>query len=217
MQKHIPSETMQRLVSRLQMLIILGESVRQQQDLPLGTYHQWRLESHSFLEAAFGAENRYTVFFTDRVNPNYAGRENVEQGLGALRGAQSELGFGPLPNIEGLISGTIFTNFLDMAEHLLEGGYTQVVPSLAGAVLEDGLRRIARAHVVPVREEADNIASLNQKLADGQVYSNLTRRKVLVWNKVRDNADHGKFDENTEQDVRQMLEGIRDFLGTHLG
>jgi hypothetical protein len=83
-------------------------------------------------------------------------------------------------------------------------------------VLEDGLRRIAKNHGIPVREDSDNIGALNTKLADGSVYSNFVRKKVGLWNDTRNNADHGKFSENTEQDVRQMLEGVRDFLGTHL-
>jgi hypothetical protein len=220
--KHIPPETLQRLLSRLQALIILGQSVlgstaQEEDEVLAGIYHQWRLESHSFLDSVLGLDNRYTVFFNDRVSANFSRRVFVEQGLSSLRGAQSELGFGPLPNVEGLISGTIFTNFLDMAEHLLEQGYTQVVPSLAGAVLEDGLRRIAGAHGIEVREDSDRISSLNQKLADGGIYSNLTRSKIVVWSKIRNNADHGKFAENGEQDVRQMLEGVRDFLSTYLG
>jgi hypothetical protein len=42
------------------------------------------------------------------------------------------------------------------------------------------------------------------------------RKKVAFWNAIRDNADHGKFADNSEQDVRAMLDGIRDFVGTYL-
>lgn len=41
-------------------------------------------------------------------------------------------------------------------------------------------------------------------------------KKVEVWNAIRNNADHGKFDDNSEPDIKAMLEGVRDFLGTYL-
>ena len=179
-----------------------------------GQYIQWRLASMSFLRMVLPG-HLYQKTFEDRVSTGPC-TENVEVGLGILCAVQDEIGFGPLPQIEGLISGEIFDDFLEMAEHLLEKHYTEVVPSLVGAVLEDALRRIAKAHDIPVKSDSDNIASLNQKLADASVYSNLTRKKVVLWNGIRDNADHGKFTENTEQDVRSMLEGVRDFLNNYL-
>ena len=121
-----------------------------------------------------------------------------------------------MSNIESLIFGEVFDDFLEMAKHLLESGYIPVVPTLIGAVLEDGLRRISRARCIDVKENSDNIASLNNKLADAKVYGGLVRKKVAVWNEIRNNADHGKFEQLNEPDVRGMLEGVRDFLSTHL-
>lgn len=35
-------------------------------------------------------------------------------------------------------------------------------------------------------------------------------------NDVRNHADHGEFDEYTESDVRNMLTGVTDLLGTYM-
>jgi hypothetical protein len=87
---------------------------------------------------------------------------------------------------------------------------------LVGAVLEDGLRRIARNHIRIRVRESDNISSLNSKLADAEVYDTLWRRKVHVWDGIRSNADHGRFGRNASDDVQQMLDGVRDFLAMFL-
>jgi hypothetical protein len=220
--KTIAAGILERVTQRLQQLISLGELAIIVYDpndpvVGIGKFHEWRLASLSFLESVLGPTNRYYKFFEQHVGEFESGNSfAVEEGLGTLRGVKGELECGPLPQMEGLISGEIFEDFLDMAEHLLEQGYSEVAPSLIGAVLEDGLRRIAKNHGIPVREDSDSIGSLNTKLADGSVYSNFMRKKVALWNDTRNNADHGKFSQNTEQDVRQMLEGVRDFLGTHL-
>jgi len=102
-----------------------------------------------------------------------------------------------------------------MAEHLLDQKYFAVVPSLVGAVLEDGLRKIAKRKDLTVKHD-DNIAGLNTRLFDAKAYSPLFRKKIEVWNNIRNNADHGKFELNSQQDVGQMLEGVRGFLAEHL-
>ena len=82
-----------------------------------------------------------------------------------------------------------------MAEHLLDQKYFAVVPSLVGAVLEDGLRKIAKRKGVTVKQD-DNIAGLNTRLFDAKTYSPLVQKKIEVWNSIRNNADHGKFELN---------------------
>ncbi|MDQ6985209.1 MAG: hypothetical protein Q9M91_02850 [Candidatus Dojkabacteria bacterium] len=59
----------------------------------------------------------------------------------------------------------IFTDFLEMASHILSQGYKDPAASLIGAVLEDGLRKLCQANDIKVKT-SDDIASLNTKLAD---------------------------------------------------
>jgi hypothetical protein len=220
--KKVAAGMLAKISQRLQELILLGElalvTTDPEEDLSEGKYQEWRLASASFLQTVLGASNHYYKYFNEYIEaiPDRWRKWPMEQGLGVLRAVKGEIDFGPLPQVESLVSGEIFDDFIDMAEHLLDNNYSQVVPSLVGAVLEDALRRIAQAHDVPVKTESDNIASLNTKLADASVYSNFVRKKVEVWNAIRNNADHGKFADNSEQDIRGMLEGVRDFLGNHL-
>ncbi|MGI8996488.1 MAG: HEPN domain-containing protein [Pyrinomonadaceae bacterium] len=136
-------------------------------------------------------------------------------GRGILRAVREDIEGGYLKRIEALVSADIFTDFLEMAEHLLEKGYKDPAASLVGAVLEDGLRKICAKISVTVKSQED-ISSLNKKLADAQVYNRLMQKKVQVWNDIRNNADHAKFSEYSKDDVKEMLKGVTDFLAQYL-
>ena len=116
--------------------------------------------------------------------------------------------------IEDLVSADIFEDLLTQAEHLLEAGHYVPAAALAGAVLERELRVLAKRK--SLWKKGDALASLNQKLVSGQVYSAVKKTRIETWTKVRNHADHGEFDKVTEKDVRQMIDGVRDFLDSML-
>jgi hypothetical protein len=143
--------------------------------------------------------------------------EFLKQAIGGiLRGLYKDLDSGLLIDIRTIVEAEVFSDLLEMAEHLLENGYKDPAAMLIGAVLEDGLRRIARKHHITVKDD-DNISSLNQKLYQKQVFNKLTLQQVKAWNDIRDSAAHGKFDEYPIEDVRLMLEGVRILLDKYLG
>ena len=102
-----------------------------------------------------------------------------------------------------------------MAEYLLENGYKNPAASLCGAVLEDGLRKIAIKEGIKVKS-SDDLNSLNDKCANGEVYNRLMQKKIKVWIDIRNKADHGQFNEYSEKDVNEMLKGVMDFLSVYL-
>jgi hypothetical protein len=102
-----------------------------------------------------------------------------------------------------------------MAAHLLEHGYWHPAASLTGAVLEDGLGRIAQSNDVVVKN-GDDINALNQRCLQKPIYSRLVQQRIQTWNTIRNSADHGKFGEYTEADVKDMHSGVRSFLADYL-
>ena len=129
--------------------------------------------------------------------------------------ALGELENGFLGKLQDLVAAEIFADFLQQGGHLLEAGYKDAAVSVTGAVLEDGLRRIATIKHIPVRDR-DDVSALNQKLADGRIYNRLMQKKIQVWNDVRNNADHGKFNEYGLDDVKEMIKGVESFLAGYL-
>ena len=121
-----------------------------------------------------------------------------------------------LGDTEDLVRAEVFTDFLEMAQHLLETGYKDPAAVLVSTVLENGLRRIAEKHNIAVKDK-DDISSLNTKLGDARAYNKLDRSQIQTWKKLRDSATHGKYKEYTKPKVEAMLEGVRRFLAEHLG
>lgn len=121
---------------------------------------------------------------------------------------------GYLFNVRTLVAAEVFSDFLEMAQHLLDNGYKDPAASLTGAVLEDGLRRVCTKHTIST---TGDLSSQNTKLGDASVYNRLMQKRVAVWIAVRNHADHGQFSEYTEADVRQMLSGVTELLSAHLG
>jgi hypothetical protein len=173
----------------------------------------WQTQSLAFLTNSLGPEHLYVQQFRERVEAGFTG--SVESGRGILRAVREDVADGYLSRLQALVAAEVFSDFIDMADHLLDAGYADPAASLTGAVLERGLRQIALEREVKVRRR-DDLTSLNAKCAAAGIYNRLVQRRLQVWISVRNHADHGEFDEYSESDVREMIVGVREFLGTHL-
>jgi len=172
-------------------------------------FSEWQSQSLSYLMNILGEQHVYVQKFRDEIKEGY--QETVKAGRGILNAVLEDIKGGYLKKIETLVSADIFTDFIEMAEHLLKQGYKDAAASLIGAVLEDGLRKICLNNEIALKSKED-ISSLNQKLANANTYNRLTQKKVQVWNDIRNNADHGLFDEYNRDDVEDMIKGVQDFL-----
>ncbi len=219
-----------KILERLDSLITMGEKVLATRRSPLpgvlsgrgdyvkdGLFRQWRTSCLAFLNA-LPSDYVYCREFEGHCKDSLyeSFYHDAEAGVAVLRAAKEDIEGGYLQKVEMLISAEVFDDFLEMAEHLLANGYKDPAASLIGAVLEDGLRRICGNNNIAVKSD-DNISSLNRKLADKKdVYNRLKQREIEVWNKLRDYADHGHFDQYKQDDVTDMLKGVRSFLSEYL-
>jgi hypothetical protein len=128
---------------------------------------------------------------------------------------RSDVANGYLRKTANVISAEVFGDFLEMAQHLLNEGYKDPAASLIGAVLEDGLRRIARNNHITVTDR-DDLTSLRDKCAEKRIFNNLVRQQITSWTTLRNAADHGKFTDYTAQQVGSMISDVRSFLAIHL-
>jgi len=181
--------------------------------LDSGKFVEWQTQVLNFLINLLGESHIYVQNFKDKVARGY--KSEVKMGQGILTAVKEDILGGYLTDIKTLISAEVFSDFLEMAEHLLENGYKDPAASLCGAVLEDGLRKIATKKGIKVKS-SDDLNSLNDKCANGGVYNRLMQKKIKVWIDIRNKAAHGKFNAYTEEDVQEMLKGVRDFLASYL-
>ena len=177
-----------------------------------GLFRQWRTSSRAFLNT-LPSDYIYCGEFEENCKDSRY--DDTERGLAVFQAAKEDIEGGYLQKVETLVSASVFSDFLEMAEYLLDNGYKDPAASLIGAVLEDGLRRICSNNNITVKSD-DNIGSLSQKLAQKHVYNPLQQKQIQVWNNIRNNADHGTSEQYNMDDVKDMLDSVRKFLTNYL-
>ena len=148
--------------------------------------------------------------------PKYPPGGKIAESAGVLKALRDELEQGLIGETEDLVRGEIFTDFLDMAEHLLETGYKDPAAVLVGTVLENGLKKLAEKNEIKFKNN-DGIGILNKGLANKEVYTRPKQKQVQVWADIRNSAAHGSPDDYNATDVKYMLDGVQNFLTEHLG
>ena len=90
---------------------------------------------------------------------------------------------------------------------------------LAGAALEDALRRLCDAHGISYNPRT-SISSLRTELYQPtnqiEVISQSETKQITAWGDTRNKADHGRFSEITRSEVLSMVIGVRGFIDKHL-
>jgi len=213
-----------KLVERIQQLLEKAEKVKATHrpnppnvigfpTLDEDAFFEWKSGVENLIIKITGENSSYSKNFLKQVKSGHKG--HVDSGVGILRALKEDLELGFLTQIKDLVFAEIFTDFLDIARHLLENGYKDPAASLVGAVLEDGLRKISKKNQIQIKS-SDDISSLNTKLADREIYSRLIQKQIQAWKAIRDSADNGKFNEYKTDDVRAMMEGVSRFLAESL-
>lgn len=135
--------------------------------------------------------------------------------VGALEAAERDFKSGLLFDLRALVAAELLGDFLDQAEALLQAGYHVPAASLAGAVLEDTLRKLATSKglVVPAKTTIDG---LNIALAKAGVFDLLVQKRITALADIRNNADHGHFGKFTPDDVEDMVKWLVRFTADYL-
>ena len=177
-------------------------------------YFEWVSGCKSLLESVVGKEDHFYQDFVG-VTSRVANRPAVNAGVGILNALKEDIELGLLANVQTLALAEVFNDFLEMAEHFLDSGHKDPAAFLVGAVLEDGLKKLATKNCIPLEPQND-ISAVNMKLADKKIYNKLTQSQIETWKKIRNSAAHGKFDEYDKKEVKDFLVWTRDFLEKHL-
>ena len=182
--------------------------------LDLQQYAEWRSQALVCLTQVFGPSHPYTDSFAAKTDRSGL-TGSAQAGLGILHAASEDIEHGHLETIQQLATAEVFSDFIDQADHLLENGYVMPAASLAGAVLENGLRSLAERNDIDVKAR-DDLSALNNKLGANGVYNRLRQKQVGYWADVRNAADHGNFNDVTESDVADLVKGARTLLADYL-
>ena len=170
----------------------------------------------SFLKATFGESNTYYVEFDNHTQRS--GYHELLSAIQILKSLRTEIENNWLSSFKGLISAEIFTDFFEMAEHLLENDYKDAAAVIIGSVLEEHLRQLASKNKIDITFEKDGelipkkVDRINNDLAASVVYNKLDQKNITAWLDLRNKAAHGKYTEYEIGQVRIMFSGVSDFI-----
>lgn len=148
------------------------------------------------------------------------GPEGLRRSINALKGILKALRLayanGYLKSFSELVHAEIFSDFLDMADHLLESGFKDPAAVICGSVLEEHLRKLSTKNGIDTFKP-DGITSkkadtLNADLSTSAAYSILDQKNVTAWLDMRNKAAHGRYGEYTKDQVSLTVQSVRDFI-----
>jgi hypothetical protein len=105
-----------------------------------------------------------------------------------------------------LMRSEVEAGLLDQAAELLAKNYHRAAATLAGIVVEQHMRAIAKAHGVNTRPGGKplSMGALNDALSKANAYDSNTQRQISLVVPIRNNAAHGG--ELTEKDAEYIVE-----------
>lgn len=160
--------------------------------------------------------------YTARIDALLA-HENMQHGIvshvvrqicGVLGAAHRDWKAGLLRKIEFIVAASTFDDFLDQAEDYYSAGKKTEASVLAGAVLEDAVKKVA------IKNEMDPTGMTLDPIIDSLVKAGvLTPVKAKRWKSfagVRNKALHAEWDQFDLDDVGAQIVGVREILADYL-
>lgn len=180
-------------------------------------YRRFRTEASNLIKRVCGEKSdHYQELKRLAENDRSSGNSYFfKDCFGVLEAAHRDYADGLLFDLRALIAAEVLGDFIDQAENLVSQGYHIPAASLAGAVLEDSLRKLAEANDIEIPEKT-KIDRLNSDLARAEVYSKLVQKRITALADIRNNADHGHFDKFSKEDVEDMISWIKRFTADYL-
>jgi hypothetical protein len=161
------------------------------------------------------------------IAADYMGQaEQLNTHIYRLKGLKNDFQKGFLGDLGVELGSAIAADYMGQAEQLLaegQSGKYDYVPAavLAGAVLESSLRTLCDKQSPSISTVNNNgkpltLNPLIDVLKKNNVFNEVTAKHLKAWADIRNSAAHGNFDEFDRSHVDQMIQGIKNFLATHM-
>ncbi len=134
--------------------------------------------------------------------------------IGVAQALRDDLMHGYLKTLSELVHAEVFSDFIEMAEHLLDNGFKDPAAVLVGATLESHLKKLTIKHSLPVEIAGKPIKAdkLNADLTKANAYTLLDQKSVTAWLDLRNKAAHGSYNDYNKEQVKLLIDGIRNFI-----
>lgn len=187
-------------------------------DLPPGDVEGFEMRARAAIHRVAGIPSVYIDQCEETIS-KIKPRWRAPDLIGIIWALRSDMEAGYLKSHTELIHGTLFADFLEMAQHLLDhGGYKDAAAVIAGSSLEAHVRQLCQKSGIDPATAAGTYKKadlLNSELAKAGVYSKLDQKNVTAWLHLRNKAAHGQYDQYEAGQVRLLIDSVRDFITRH--
>jgi len=134
---------------------------------------------------------------------------------GILRAVRDDYKADRLRSVEELIHADVFSDFVEMARHLVSESYKDAAAVIVGSTLEGHLRQLCARHGIATSDsttgqplKADRLNGELGKVA----YDKNNQKQITAWLGLRNEAAHGHYENYVKEQVALMIDGIADFM-----
>ncbi len=127
---------------------------------------------------------------------------------GIFKAAKSDFEGGYLYTIDSLVSAEILDGVIEQANHLFSKDYKDAACIIGRVALETTLKKLCNHNSI-LHGKVDK---MNADLTKAGVYNIGVQKQITAWTDRGNKATHGKWDEYTKEDVKDMLKGIARFI-----
>jgi hypothetical protein len=139
--------------------------------------------------------------------------------MGVAQALLDDIQAGHIQSLVEIVRGDLFSDFLEMAEHLCDSKYKDAAAVIAGATLENHIRALCRKSGLSIQATKPDGSkvpkktdTLNSELAGAKVYSKLDQKSVTAWLDLRNSAAHGHYAEYQDEQVVMLIAFVRNFV-----
>lgn len=210
----------EKIKSDINKLIGRGEEVLRspgRSDVKRSDEIGFRVSALSYLSNLLGDDHEfYLQYRVHSISGHYI---HTATGLAILRSLREDIDESWLFDLKQLIAAELFTDFLDMAEHLIEEGYKDAAAVMVGSTLESHLKQLCIKNGIETifindkgKEKHIRADRLNADLKKSGIYKMTMQKQITAWLGLRNNAAHGDYDEYDMDEVKQMYSGVLSFI-----
>ena len=174
----------------------------------------WAVKVRNLLSMACGKESEHYLAFVEAEKLR-AYESNVDR-LKRLRAiflaGREDFDGGYLNSLRNLIQAELAGDEIEQAQELLSAGYSAAAAVVAGVVLETTLRTLCLKRGLA----AGSMDRMNADLAKAGEYNTLVQKRITSLTAVRNSAAHGKVNEYSALDVKNLIAEVERFVAEKL-
>ena len=178
-------------------------------------FHQWSVSALGLIRLVFGEDSPHHQILEEGIGQIRSlgpYDEYLYVTFGAFSGAKEDYEGGHLSRVRSLVVAEAGDDVLEQAEDLLSNGYKDPACILARVSLELALKDLCdREHI-----GHDKRDKMNAELARAELYNKSMQKQITAWAGKGNDAAHGNWDQYTNDDVKDMIGGVRRFIAEHL-